>query len=305
MKISVVGTGYVGLVTGTCFAELGNDVICSDIDQKKIAVLNNGGVPIYEPGLEELIERNVKEGRLLFTTDVADSVKQGEIVFIAVGTPPGEDGSADLKYVKDVARTIADNIEQYKIIVNKSTVPVGTGDIVSGIIREKYQGEFDVVSNPEFLREGNAIHDCLHPDRVVIGNCGNKRAEKMMKMLYKPLKCPILFTDVKSAEIIKYASNSLLATEISFINNISNLSEKVGADINKIAEGMKLDHRIGKSAFLNAGCGYGGSCFPKDVKALINTIKGYGIDPVILEAVEEVNRLAKCSKIWGLKRQLT
>lgn len=300
MKILVIGTGYVGLVTGTCFAELGNDVVCADIDQTKIDTLNKGGVPIYEPGLEELIERNVKEGRLSFTTDVENSINPSEVIFIAVGTPPGEDGSADLKYVKAVAKTISQNIDSYKIIVNKSTVPVGTGDVVSDIIRENYSGEFDVVSNPEFLREGNAIHDCLHPSRVVIGN-DNGRAEKMMRQLYKPLKCPILFTDVKSAEIIKYASNSLLATEISFINSIAGLAEKVGADINKISEGMKLDHRIGRSAFLNAGCGYGGSCFPKDVKALVKTLKEYKADPAILEAVEGVNESQKLLVIKKLK----
>lgn len=304
MKIAVIGTGYVGLVTGTCFAELGNDVICADIDESKINTLKKGGAPIYEPGLKELIERNVKEGRLSFTIDVGSSVKQSEVVFIAVGTPPGEDGSADLKYVKDVASTIADNIDSYKIVVNKSTVPVGTGDVVSEIIKNKYVGEFDVVSNPEFLREGNAVQDSLHPDRVVIGN-GNERSKKIMEELYRPLNCPLLFTDVKSAEIIKYASNSLLATEISFINSIAALAEKVGADIEKVSEGMRLDKRIGKSAFLSAGCGYGGSCFPKDVKALINTLTEFGADPSLLKAVEQINENQKLLVVEKLKTLLT
>ncbi|PIS42874.1 MAG: UDP-glucose 6-dehydrogenase [Candidatus Kerfeldbacteria bacterium CG08_land_8_20_14_0_20_40_16] len=300
MKISVIGTGYVGLVTGTCFAELGNEVICSDIDEGKIYTLKKGGIPIYEPGLKELIDRNVRGGRISFTTDVGSSVKHGEVVFIAVGTPPGEDGSADLKYVKDVAKTISENIDSYKIIVNKSTVPVGTGDIVSDIIKEKYKGEFDVVSNPEFLREGSAVQDSLHPDRVVIGN-GNERARKIMEELYKPLECPILFTDVKSAEIIKYASNSLLATEISFINSIARLAEKVGANIQAVSEGMKLDRRIGKSSFLNAGCGYGGSCFPKDVKALVKTLTEYKANPCLLRAVESINDEQKLLVVKKLK----
>lgn len=303
MRIAVIGTGYVGLVTGTCFAELGNDVVCADIDENKIKILKEGGVPIYEPGLKELIDRNSKEGRLDFTTNVGDAVKHGEVVFIAVGTPPSEDGSADLKYVRDVAQTIAENIKEYKVIVNKSTVPVGTGDIVSEIVKEKYQGVFDVVSNPEFLREGNAIYDTLHPDRVVIGN-GNDRSRKIMGELYKPLNCPILFTDVKSAEMIKYASNSLLATEISFINSIARLAEKVGANIEKVSEGMKLDKRIGQTAFLGAGCGYGGSCFPKDVKALINTLKQFLVDPAILEAVEKINDQQKLLMVKKLKSLL-
>lgn len=301
MKISVIGTGYVGLVTGTCFAELGNDVLSADIDEDKIKTLKQGGVPIYEPGLGELISRNVKEGRLLFTTNVDQAVKHGEVVFIAVGTPSDEDGSADLTYVKNVAQTIADNIDSYKIIVNKSTVPVGTGNIVSDIIKEKYDGEFDVVSNPEFLREGSAVADCLHPDRVVIGN-GQKRARKKMEELYKPLDCPILFTDVKSAEIIKYASNSLLAAEISFINSIAGLAESVGADIEMVSQGMRLDKRIGKQAFISAGCGYGGSCFPKDVKALVKTLKDFKADSSLLEAVEKVNDDQKMSMISKLKK---
>ena len=303
MKISVIGTGYVGLVTGTCFAESGNEVLSADIDKGKIKTLEDGGVPIYEPGLGELIERNVKEGRLSFTTDVGKAVKFGEVVFIAVGTPPLEDGSADLTYVKNVAHTIAENIDSYKVIVNKSTVPVGTGDIVSEIIKEKYDGEFDVVSNPEFLREGSAVADCLNPDRVVIGN-GNPRARRVMTELYKPLNCPILFTDVKSAELIKYASNSLLACEISFINNIANLAEQVGADIEMVSQGMRLDKRIGKQAFLSAGCGYGGSCFPKDVQALIKILKDFDTDASLLAAVENINNSQKISVVKKLKRLL-
>lgn len=301
MKIAVIGTGYVGLVTGTCFAELGNEVVSADIDQEKIETLKNGGVPIYEPGLGELIARNVKEGRLSFTTDVGAAVKFGEVVFIAVGTPSGKDGSADLTYVKNVAQTIAENIDNYKVIVNKSTVPVGTGDGVSGIIKAKYEGEFAVVSNPEFLREGSAVNDCLKPDRIVIGN-GNPMARKVMSELYQPLDCPILFTDVKSAELIKYASNSLLATEISFINNIASLAEKVGADIEMVSQGMRLDKRIGKQAFLNAGVGYGGSCFPKDVQALIKILKDFNTDASLLEAVENINSSQKMSLVNKLKK---
>lgn len=303
MKISVIGTGYVGLVTGTCFAELGNEVLSADINEQKIKILKEGGVPIYEPGLGELIERNVKESRLSFTTDVGEAVKFGDVVFIAVGTPAREDGSADLTYVKNVAHTIADNLDRYKVIVNKSTVPVGTGDIVTEIIRKKYTGEFDVVSNPEFLREGSAVNDCLNPDRVVIGN-GNERARKVMIELYKSLDCPILFTDVKSAELIKYASNSLLACEISFINNIANLAERAGADIEMVSQGMRLDKRIGKQAFLSAGCGYGGSCFPKDVQALIKILKDFDTDASLLTAVEKINNSQKMSLVDKLKQAI-
>ena len=276
MKIAVVGTGYVGLVTGACFAELGNEVICVDIDEDKIIKLNNNIIPIYEPGLEELVARNRE--RLKFTTELKKAIKESEIIFICVGTPPKQNGEADLSHVEDVARTIAEVMDSYKIIVEKSTVPVETGEKVAKSIRayNLHNVDFDVVSNPEFLREGSAVNDFMQPDRIVIGT-ESEKAKKMMEKLYSPLKAPIIFTDIKSAEIIKHASNSFLATKISFINAIANICELAGADVEKVAEGMGYDKRIGR-AFLNAGIGYGGFCFPKDAEAFIRIAEKLGYD---------------------------
>jgi len=289
MKIGIIGTGYVGLVTGTCFADLGNDVICVDKDKLKIASLNKGKIPIYEPGLSELIKRNKKENRLIFSTSIKEAVDNCEIIFIAVGTPSKEDGWADLTFIEDVASAIAKSLKTYRLIVEKSTVPVETGEWVNYTI--KTQGkkgvDFDVASNPEFLREGSAIKDFMNPDRIVIG-VNSKKAENLLKKLYAPLKAPIVVTDVKSAEIIKHASNSFLATKISFINAVSSICEKTGADIAKVAEGMGMDRRIGKQ-FLNAGLGYGGSCFPKDVDAFIKIAAKLGYDFSLLKTVKEVN----------------
>src|SRR3989338_471023 len=278
MKITVVGGGYVGLVTAACLAELGNDVICVDIDEEKIRKLNNDVMPIYEPGVEELAKRNRKEKRLAFTTDLRDAIKKSEIIFICVGTPPKENGDADLSYVENVARTIADVMDSYKLIVDKSTVPVQTGEKVARTIKSynRHKVEFDVISNPEFLREGSAVNDFMHPDRIVIG-CESEKAKQMMEKIYSPLKSKILFTDIKSAEIIKHASNSFLATKISFINAVANICELAGADVEKVAEGMGLDKRIGRS-FLNACIGYGGFCFPKDVQAFIKISEKLGYD---------------------------
>ncbi|MBF0547414.1 MAG: UDP-glucose/GDP-mannose dehydrogenase family protein [Candidatus Riflebacteria bacterium] len=300
MKISVIGTGYVGLVTGTCFAESGNDVICMDTDASKIQRLKNGEIPIYEPGLEELVKRNVLEERLSFSTDIEKAVKHGLMLFIAVGTPPGEDGSADLKYVLEVARQIGKNMESFKIVVDKSTVPVGTGDKVRKAIFEELKKrdlvdlEFDVVSNPEFLKEGNAIDDFMKPDRVVIG-CENVRTAELMKELYAPFvrtEKPILIMDIRSAEMTKYAANALLATKISFINDVANLCEVLGADIDNVRKGIGSDSRIGYS-FIFPGAGYGGSCFPKDVQALLRTGSEHGYDLQILDSVEKVNNRQK------------
>ncbi|MDO8446147.1 MAG: UDP-glucose/GDP-mannose dehydrogenase family protein [Deltaproteobacteria bacterium] len=295
MNICVIGTGYVGLVAGTCFAESGNDVICVDIDSKKIERLNRGEVPIYEPGLEELIKRNSEDGRLRFTTDLALAVKESLICFIAVGTPPGEDGSADLKYVLEAARGVAKNMDGYRVIVDKSTVPVGTAEKVKAAVCSelKLRGvdyEFDVVSNPEFLKEGAAIDDFMKPDRVVIG-ADNEKAAEIMEELYSPFvrtNKPILIMDVKSAEMTKYAANAMLASKISFINEIANLCELVGADVANVRRGIGSDSRIGFE-FLFPGVGYGGSCFPKDVQAIIRTGSEYGYDLKILKAVEAVN----------------
>jgi len=289
MKIAVVGTGYVGLVTGTCFAELGNDVMCIDIDENKINKLNNGIIPIYEPGLEELVKRNRKAGRLTFTTDLKKSIKESEIIFVCVGTPPKDNGEADLSAVENVARTIAEVMDSYKLIVEKSTVPVETGDKVKNFIRayNTHKVDFDVVSNPEFLREGSAVNDFMKPDRIVIG-CESDKAKQIMENLYAPLKSQILFTDIKSSEIIKHASNSFLATKISFMNSIANICELAGADVEKVAEGMGLDKRIGRP-FLNAGIGYGGFCFPKDAEAFIRISEKLGYDFKILKDVQEVN----------------
>jgi len=289
MKIAVAGAGYVGLVTAACLAELGNEVICVDIDEDKISSLNGGIIPIYEPGLEELAIRNKNRHRLAFSTDLRRAIKESDIVFICVGTPPKENGEADLSHVENVARTIAEVMDSYKVIVEKSTVPVETGDMVAKSIKayNVHKADFDVVSNPEFLREGSAVSDFMHPDRIVIGS-GSEKAVKIMQELYMPLNVPIIFTDIKSAEIIKHASNSFLAAKISFINAIANICELAGADVEKVAEGMGLDKRIGRH-FLNAGIGYGGFCFPKDAEAFIRISEKLGYDFKLLKAVQETN----------------
>jgi len=293
-KICVVGTGYVGLVAGTCFVESGRTVICVDKDKNKIMKLKKGIIPIYEPGLEELVKKNIEKKRLIFTTELKEGVQNSDIIFIAVGTPPGEDGSADLRYVLEVAEGIRKYINGYKIVVNKSTVPVGTGAKVKAILSEQTKYKFDVVSNPEFLKEGAAIDDFMKPDRVVIG-CESEEARKAMEYLYSPFVrtgAPILFMDIKSAEMTKYAANAMLATRISFMNEISRLCEAVGADVTMVRKGIGTDARIGKS-FLFAGIGYGGSCFPKDVKALIRTAKENKIRLKIIEVVEQTNEEQK------------
>lgn len=296
MKIAIVGTGYVGLVTGTCFAEMGTEVCCIDIDKTKIENLKKGIIPIYEPGLDEIVERNVAAGRLRFATDLSSILNDVDVVFSAVGTPPNEDGSADLKYVLDVAKTISENLNKYIVVVNKSTVPVGTGQLLKKTIREGLDKrglsdlEFDIASNPEFLKEGAAIADFMAPDRVIVG-VDSDRARQIMERLYKPFTINnyrIIYTDIPSAEMIKYAANAMLATRISFMNDIANLCELVGADVTMVRKGIGADPRIG-SKFLYAGCGYGGSCFPKDVKALIKTASEMGHNLRILEAVEAVN----------------
>jgi UDPglucose 6-dehydrogenase len=299
MKIAIVGTGYVGLVTGTCFAEMGTEVCCVDIDVKKIGNLKNGVIPIYEPGLEELVLKNHKNGRLSFTTELTDVLDDVDVLFSAVGTPPDEDGSADLKYVLDVARNIGRNMKKYILVVTKSTVPVGTAQKIKQAIHEEQQKrgveiDFDIASNPEFLKEGAAVKDFMNPDRVVVG-VETERAQKLMTKLYRPFllnNFPVIFMDVSSAEMTKYAANAMLATRISFMNDIANLCEALGADINMVRRGIGTDSRIGRS-FLYAGCGYGGSCFPKDVKALIKTAKDNGHPMRILQAVEEVNEEQK------------
>ncbi|WP_340113861.1 UDP-glucose dehydrogenase family protein [Maribellus mangrovi] len=299
MKISVVGTGYVGLVSGTCFAETGINVTCVDVDDKKIEKLNNGIIPIYEPGLEDIYKKNVEKGRLVFTTNLAESLENADALFIAVGTPPDEDGSADLKYVLGVAREIGKNIDHYMVIATKSTVPVGTSKKVKEAIQDELDKRgvkvaFDVASNPEFLKEGNAVQDFLKPDRIVIGT-ESKRAQKVMKRLYKPFLLnghPIVFMDITSSEMTKYAANSMLATKISFINEIANLCEIVGADVESVRKGIGSDPRIGNK-FIYAGTGYGGSCFPKDVQALIRTADEHKYSLEILKAVERVNNRQK------------
>src|SRR3990167_5415219 len=301
MKISIFGTGYVGLVTGTCLANLGHEVNCVDIDLDKINKLNKGVIPIYEPGLSGLIVKN--KSKLTFTTDPSNAVKNSKIIFIAVGTPQREDGSADLQYVKSVAEEIAQHINSYKVIVIKSTVPVGTSDLVENIIRTKFNGEFDVVSNPEFLKEGSAIDDFANTDRIVIGS-KNKKAAQLVQKMYEKLKCPFVVTDRRSSELIKYASNAFLATKISFINSIANLSEKVGADITDIARGIGFDKRINPH-FLNAGIGYGGSCFPKDVKALIFTAKDYNSNLELLSVVDKLNENQKQIVVKKLEQKLS
>ena len=294
MRIAVIGTGYVGLVAGTCFAESGNSVVCLDIDQKKIEGLKRSEVPIYEPGLEEILKRNVHDGRLKFTTDYEEAIPQAQVVFIAVGTPPGEDGSADLKYVLAAARSAAVLLNGYTVIVDKSTVPVGTADKVREAMRELTDEEFDVVSNPEFLKEGAAIDDFLRPDRVVIGS-DRLRASEVMDELYEPFVRtgnPILHMDVRSAELTKYAANSMLATRISFMNEVANLCTLLGADVDAVRRGIGSDERIG-AKFLFSGIGYGGSCFPKDVQAVFKTAEDNGYDFRILRAVEAVNESQK------------
>jgi len=295
MKVAIVGSGYVGLVTGTCFAEVGIDVVCVDIDKKKIENLKKGIIPIYEPGLEEMVHRNTKKERLKFTTNIAEALEDCEVIFSAVGTPPDEDGSADLQYVLSVARDCGKYMNDYLLIVTKSTVPVGTAIKVKKAVQDELDKrglniEFDVASNPEFLKEGAAIDDFLKPDRIVVG-CNSPRAEELMKALYKPFTLnghPIIFMDITSAEMTKYAANSMLATKISFMNDIANLCEIVGADINMVRKGIGSDSRIGNK-FIYPGVGYGGSCFPKDVKALIHTAEEYDYSLRVLKAVEEVN----------------
>jgi len=324
MKIAMVGTGYVGLVTGTCFSEMGNDVICVDMDAKKIAKLESGVLPIYEPGLVDLVQANMERGSLRFTTEIREALETSELVFIAVGTPMGEDGSADLQYVLGVAHEIGSIMEHPLIVVDKSTVPVGTADRVRAAIQEELDKRgsdlsFDVVSNPEFLKEGTACDDFLKPDRVVVGaDCAESM--QVMQELYRPFILSddaFIAMDIKSAELTKYAANAMLATKISFINEISNICERVGADVNKVRKGIGSDRRIGYK-FIYPGCGYGGSCFPKDVQALIRTSRAFGYDAQILTAVEDVNARQKmvlarkvvrrfgedltgrCFAVWGL-----
>ena len=309
MKIAIVGTGYVGLVSGTCFAEIGVNVTCVDTNKEKIESLQKGNIPIYENGLEEMVLRNMKAKRLKFTTSLESCLDDVEVIFSAVGTPPDEDGSADLKYVLEVARTIGRNMKQYKLVVTKSTVPVGTASKVRAVIQEELDKrgmkvDFDVASNPEFLKEGNAISDFMSPDRVVVG-VESARAEKLMSKLYKPFllnNFRVIFMDIPSAEMTKYAANSMLATRISFMNDIANLCEIVGADVNMVRSGIGSDTRIGRK-FLYPGIGYGGSCFPKDVKALIKTAEQNGYSMRVLSAVEEVNEQQKSILFEKLKKQ--
>src|SRR6478672_4305782 len=302
MKITVVGTGYVGLVTGTCLAETGNHVCCVDIDERKVNKLRNGQITIYEPGLEKLFERNLKEERLSFTTDLKEGLEDSEIVFLALPTPPGEDGSADLKYVLGVAEHIGKLLTDYKIIIDKSTVPVGTAEKVREAISKNYNGEFDVVSNPEFLREGVAVEDFMKPDRIVIGTI-SERAQKLLTELYGPYVRqgnPILFMDERSAELTKYAANAFLATKISFMNEIAQICERLGADVDMVRKGIGSDERIGKR-FLFPGIGYGGSCFPKDVKALVHSAREVKYDFKILDAVMDVNAAQKLHLLPKIK----
>jgi UDPglucose 6-dehydrogenase len=304
-KICVIGTGYVGLVTGTCFADLGNDVTCLDVDETRIKNLKNGIMPIYEPGLEELVTRNVESGRLLFTTNYAEALKGADFAFIAVGTPSGGDGEADLQYVRSAAESIADLVNDPIVVVNKSTVPVGTGDWVTEIITKRRAGkplDFMVVSNPEFLREGSAINDFMFPDRVVLGSIKPEPADAVAQ-LYAPLRCPIMITDIRTAEMIKYASNAFLATKISFINEIANMCEEMGANVSEVSRGMGYDHRIG-THFIDAGLGWGGSCFPKDVKALAHMAVLHGTHPQLLQAVIEINRNQRRRVVLKLRKAL-
>ncbi|MDR2801599.1 MAG: UDP-glucose/GDP-mannose dehydrogenase family protein, partial [Prevotellaceae bacterium] len=309
MDITIVGTGYVGLVTGTCFAEMGTHVHCIDIDAKKITGLNEGVIPIYEPGLENLVHKNAAAGRLKFGTDLAAVINNSDIVFSAVGTPPDENGCADLKYVLDVARTVGRSINKYIVFVTKSTVPVGTAELVRKTIREELQKRsveipFDVASNPEFLKEGAAIDDFMRPDRIVVGVDSDK-AKALVEQLYKPFTLnghPVIFMDIASAEMTKYAANAMLATRISFMNDIANLCERVGANVHEVRKGIGSDPRIG-AKFLYPGCGYGGSCFPKDVKALIKTAAEHHYEMRVLQAVEEVNERQKEILYHKLKKR--
>ncbi|MBU1193728.1 MAG: UDP-glucose/GDP-mannose dehydrogenase family protein [Proteobacteria bacterium] len=299
MNLTIIGTGYVGLVTGACFSEMGSCVTCVDVDENKIEGLKKGILPIYEPGLENLVIQNFKEGVLNFTTSLVEASKNSDVFFIAVGTPPGEDGSADLQYVLQVAKQIGQNIHQYSVIVNKSTVPVGTADLVKKTIQDELDKrgkaiDFDVVSNPEFLKEGAAVNDFLKPDRIIVG-VSSDRAEKIMRRLYAPFsrnRDKLILMNVRDAEMTKYAANSMLATKISFMNEISNICEKLGVDVENVRKGIGSDSRIGYS-FIYPGCGYGGSCFPKDVKALIRTSRNSGIEPELLVSVEKRNALQK------------
>ncbi|GAB6137415.1 UDP-glucose dehydrogenase family protein [Halanaerobaculum tunisiense] len=304
MKLTVVGTGYVGLVSGACFAELGNDVICVDIDEEKIEGLKNGEMPIYEPGLEEIVEANYAQGNLDFTTSLERGVKESDIIFIAVGTPAQEDGGADLSAVKAVAEEIAQHINDYKIVIDKSTVPVGTGDWVTDLIEEEKEAayDFDVVSCPEFLREGSAVDDTMNPDRVVIG-ANSEHAAEVLDELHQDFAAPILHTDRHSAEMIKYAANAFLATKISFINEIANICERTGGDVAEVAQGIGLDHRI-SDKFLRAGVGFGGACFPKDTKAITKTAAEHGYDFKVVNSVIETNRLQKETLVNKLQREL-
>ncbi len=307
MHICVIGTGYVGLVTGTCFADFGVNVACVDKDKEKIKMLNKGEIPIYEPGLKELVDKNVREKRLSFTTDLSGAIRKSLVIFIAVGTPPRDDGSVDLSYIEEVARTIAANLNGYKVIVTKSTVPVGTGSLIEKIITEEQTGDhkFDVVSNPEFLREGSAVEDFMRPNRVVIG-ARSPQATAILQDLYSPLyliETPFVITDVETSELIKYASNAFLATKISFINEMANICEKVGADVHTVAKGMGLDNRIGPK-FLHPGPGYGGSCFPKDTLALSSIAKQHGLKFRIVDAVIEANERQKDHMVEKVKSAL-
>jgi UDPglucose 6-dehydrogenase len=303
-NICVIGAGYVGLVTGTCFADLGNKVVCLDTVEEKIRNLRQGILPIYEPGLEELVRRNAAAGRLFFTTDYDEAIDDSDFVFIAVGTPSGVEGEADLSYVEAAAISIAKTMHRPLVVINKSTVPIGSGDWVASIIKEQRANpvDFAVVSNPEFLREGQAVHDFLNPDRVVLGSMRREAAERVAE-LYAPLKCPVLVTDLRTAEMIKYASNAFLATRISVINEIASICEKFGADVKEVARGMGLDKRIGP-AFLDAGIGWGGSCFPKDVKALTYMASINGCHPQLLRAVIEINRDQRRIVIQKLRETL-
>src|SRR5215216_3128893 len=303
MRITVVGTGYVGLVTGTCLAETGNTVTCVDIDENKVTRLKEGKMPIYEPGLEKLFERNIKEERLYFTTNLAEGIKEAQFIFLALPTPPGEDGSADLRFVLGVAEEIGKLLSDYKIIINKSTVPVGTAEKVHEAIGKNYKGEYDVVSNPEFLREGVAVDDFMKPDRIVIGT-HSERAKKLLEQLYGPYVRqgnPVIFMDERSSELTKYAANSFLATKISFMNEIAQMCERLGADVDMVRKGIGSDDRIGKR-FLFPGIGYGGSCFPKDVKALMYSAKEIGYDFQILNAVMDVNEKQKLHLLPKIKK---
>jgi UDPglucose 6-dehydrogenase len=310
MKVTVIGTGYVGLVSGACLADLGNEVLCLDLDKTKIDVLNAGGIPIHEPGLESVVRRNVEAGRLRFTTDVEVAVGHGQFQFIAVGTPPDEDGSADLRYVLAAARNVGRHMSEYRLVADKSTVPVGTADLVRGAIQEELSKRgldipFSVVSNPEFLKEGAAVEDFLKPDRIVIG-ADDERATQLMRQLYAPFQRNherMLVMDVKSAELTKYAANAMLATRISFMNELANLAERLGANIEQVRRGIGSDPRIGYD-FLYAGCGYGGSCFPKDVQALQRTAQQHGAELELLKAVEQVNNVQKSVLLKKLTSRL-